>query len=77
MQQFEYKTYKIKVNNGLFTKKDKLDLDAVEEEINLLGKKGWELVTQFSRQSNGFSQFAVLIFKRPLVRHSKSNTEMS
>jgi len=72
MQQFEYKTYKIHVNNGLFTKKDKLNLDLVQEEINLMGKKGWELTTQFSRQNNGFSQFAILIFKRPLITKVKS-----
>ena len=72
MQQFEYKTYKINVNNGLFTKKEKFDEKSIEQDINLLGKKGWELVTQFARQNNGFSQFSVLIFKRPINHKSKS-----
>lgn len=67
MQQFEYKTYKINLNNGLFSKKEKVDIDTVEKEINLMGRKGWELVSQFARQNNGFSQFSVLIFKRPIA----------
>jgi|GEM_PF-2079439 len=73
MQQFEYKTYKINLNNGLFSKKEKVNIDSVEEEINVMGRKGWELVSHFARQNNGFSQFAVLIFKRPITSKSSKN----
>ena len=71
MQQFEYKTYTIPLKNGLFSKKQDLETELIEDEMNLMGKKGWELVTHFARQKNGFSQYAVLIFKRPLPEITK------
>ncbi|MCH2021366.1 MAG: DUF4177 domain-containing protein [Saprospiraceae bacterium] len=71
MQQFEYKTYTIPLKNGLFSKKQDLETEIIEDEMNLMGKKGWELVTHFTRQKNGFSQYAVLIFKRPLPEIKK------
>ncbi|MBL4650493.1 MAG: DUF4177 domain-containing protein [Aureispira sp.] len=67
MQQFEYKTFNILLKNALFSKKQDLDIESIEDELNLMGKVGWELTTQFTRQKNGFSQYAVLIFKRPIL----------
>ena len=66
MQQYEYKTLTVPFEIGLFSKKEDLDLNDIEEELNLMGKKGWELTTQITRLKNGFSQYAVLLFKRPL-----------
>lgn len=66
MQQFEYKTLTVPFKIGLFSKKEDLDLNEIEDILNLMGKKGWELSTQITRLKNGFSQYAVLIFKRPL-----------
>ncbi|BDS11874.1 DUF4177 domain-containing protein [Aureispira anguillae] len=73
MQQFEYKTFTVPLKNALFSKKQELDIGVLEEKLNLMGKMGWELVTQFARQKNGFSQYAVLVFKRPLVVPSSKN----
>lgn len=67
MQQFEYKTFNVPLKNALFSKKQNVELESIEDELNLLGKKGWELTTQFTRQKNGFSQYVVLIFKRPIL----------
>lgn len=71
MQQFEYKTYSIPLKSGLFSKKQAINLESLEDDINLMGKKGWELVTHFAQQKNGFSQYAVLVFKRPLATSSQ------
>lgn len=73
MQQFEYKTFTIPLKNALFSKKQDINLGNIEEELNLLGKMGWELTSQFTRQKNGFSQYAVLILKRPIIRPSSKN----
>lgn len=73
MQQFEYKTFNIPLKNALFSKKQNLDIRSIEDELNLMGKMGWELTTQFTRQKNGFSQHAVLIFKRPIVPPPSKN----
>ena len=67
MQQFEYKTFNVPLKNALFSKKQNVEVESIEDELNLLGKKGWELTTQFTRQKNGFSQYVILIFKRPLL----------
>jgi hypothetical protein len=66
MQQFEYKTHTVPFKIGLFSKKEDLELEDIEDELNLMGKKGWELCSQITRLKNGFSQYAVLIFKRPV-----------
>lgn len=66
MQQFEYTTHTITLKNNLFSKKQPLDTSSLENTLNLMGKKGWELVSQFSHQKNGFSQYTVLLFKRPI-----------
>lgn len=66
MQQFEYKTLTVPFKIGLFSKKEDLNLDEIEDQLNLMGKKGWELCSQITRQKNGFSQYAMLIFKRPI-----------
>jgi hypothetical protein len=73
MQQFEYKTFNIPLKNALFSKKQDLDIATIEDELNLMGKMGWELTTQFTRQKNGFSQYAVLVFKRLIVLPSAKN----
>lgn len=73
MQQFEYKTFHVPLKNTLFSKRQDLDMELIEDELNLLGKIGWELTTQFTRQKNGFSQYAVLIFKRPIEPNSSKN----
>jgi len=73
MQQFEYKTFNIPLKNTLFSKKKDLNIESIEDELNLMGKMGWELTTQFTRQQNGFSQYAVLIFKRPIVLPTSKN----
>lgn len=68
MQQFEYKTFTVPLKKGLFSKKQEMDVEILEDELNLMGKMGWELTSEFARQANGFSQYTVLIFKRPLVK---------
>lgn len=67
MNQYEYTTYTFSVKQTLFSKKVPLDLEKIEEEINLMGKKGWELCTQFSAQKEGWTQQVVLIFKRIIL----------
>lgn len=74
MQQFEYKTLNIPLRNALFSKKQEIPVEVLEQELNLMGKKGWELAGQFTRQKNGFSQYAILIFKRPVVLPTPKNT---
>lgn len=64
MQKFEYKTIKMKPKTAVFSQK--LEDEELVEEMNELGKDGWELVTSIDNKFGGTSKSIVLIFKRPL-----------
>jgi Domain of unknown function (DUF4177) len=62
-QLWEHKTIKVNTkgfNGGI------LDIDIFDEELNVLGSEGWELVTALNtNQSSGSSREVIAIFKRP------------
>jgi len=64
MQKFEYKTIKMKPKSSGFSQK--LEDENLVEEMNVLGKDGWELVTSIDNKIGGSSISILLIFKRPL-----------
>lgn len=44
----------------------KLDFEAFDSRLNLLGAEGWELVNVFdTNQGQGTTRFVVAVFKRP------------
>lgn len=59
MKRFEYKV----VSVGSIWKT--LDTDKLEEELNILGSQGWELVTKVARSGGSGSTGLIMIFKRP------------
>lgn len=64
MQKFEYKTIKMTPKRAIFDQK--LEDESLVEEMNVLGKEGWELVTSIDNKMGGTSKSIILIFKRPL-----------
>lgn len=62
MDRWEYRTLKFKLkgfSGGILETKD------FNNELNMLGDKGWELVSSFTTNAaNGYSRDAVAIFKR-------------
>jgi Domain of unknown function (DUF4177) len=61
-QLWQYKTIKLETKGlmGGF-----LDISVFDEELNLLGEQGWELVTSFdTNMSQGASREVIAIFKR-------------
>ena len=64
MQKIEYKTIKMKPKRSGFSQK--LEDENLVEEMNVLGEKGWELITSIDNKIGGSSVSIVLIFKRPL-----------
>ncbi|MFK8008069.1 MAG: DUF4177 domain-containing protein [Saprospiraceae bacterium] len=64
MQRFEYKTIKMNPKRAAFSQK--LEDEKLVEEMNVLGKEGWELVTSIDNKGGGTTMSIVLIFKRPL-----------
>ncbi|MFK7774202.1 MAG: DUF4177 domain-containing protein [Saprospiraceae bacterium] len=64
MQKFEYKTIKMKPKRSGFSQK--LEDEELVEEMNELGREGWELITSIDNKTGGTSMSIVLIFKRPL-----------
>ncbi len=64
--RWEYLAVKCEPDSGLFSG-TKLDSEALNETLNRLGSKGWELVSSFDVNTfQGVSQEIVLVFKRPL-----------
>ncbi|RAU95743.1 DUF4177 domain-containing protein [Paenibacillus sp. YN15] len=62
METWEYKTLKVETK-GFFG--GKVDLPELEEELNGLGRLGWELVNTFdTSMGQGTSREVVCIFKR-------------
>ena len=63
MQNWEYKTIKVDtkgLRGGI------LDTTEFDDELNKLGREGWELVATFDTNiANGASREAVAVFKRP------------
>jgi len=64
MQKFEYKTIKMKPKRTTFSMK--LEDENLVEEMNVLGKEGWELITSVDNKIGGTLKASVLIFKRPI-----------
>lgn len=64
MQKFEYKTMEIKLDG--FLTNTPFKAAAWEEELNVLGRQGWELVTRIERNREGYTTRALLMFKRSL-----------
>lgn len=64
MQYWEYKTIKVETKGfrgGI------LETEEFDEELNRMGRAGWELVSAFvTALGNGASREAVAVFKRPL-----------
>ena len=67
MSNWEYKTVEVPVSFTWRGQK-KEDDDALERELNLLGRQGWELVNALDLNvHHGTSRYIVAIFKRPTV----------
>lgn len=64
MQKFEYYTYCYDTEGFMG---GKVDAAKLEQDLNELGRRGWELVTGTdTNQANGYTRTIVFIFKRVL-----------
>ena len=63
MTRWEYKTIQIKTK-GWFT--TSIDDDAIDPQLNALGREGWELVKVATILTNGWTVGCVFVLKRPL-----------
>ncbi|MDR0858090.1 MAG: DUF4177 domain-containing protein [Oscillospiraceae bacterium] len=64
MQNWEYRTESFKTDGFLG---GNLHTDFFNEELNKLGKDGWELVSCFdTNESGGNTRLVIAVFKRPL-----------
>ncbi|MCE5171626.1 DUF4177 domain-containing protein [Paenibacillus profundus] len=61
MEQWEYKTLKIKTGGFLG---GKVDEKSFEDELNQLGMDGWELVSCFDTSLSGQTTDVISVFKR-------------
>lgn len=62
MEQWEYKTLKVKSGGFLG---GKVDTEKLQEEMNQLGREGWELVSCFdTSMGEGASREIISVFKR-------------
>lgn len=66
MERWEYKTLTFKTGGFWGGKVDKLEF---QEQLNLYGREGWELVSCFdTSQGQGASRDVVAVFKRRLMK---------
>lgn len=69
MDQFVYKTYIFNPTGFVGGHVDRADL---EEELNRLGREGWELVSAVaSNAGNGYTREIVCIFKKKIETETK------
>ncbi|WP_409340784.1 DUF4177 domain-containing protein [Paenibacillus sp. MBLB4367] len=62
MEHWEYKTHKYKTGGFLG---GKIDEKEFEEQLNALGREGWELVSCFdTSKAEGSSRDVISVFKR-------------
>ncbi|MBE8719884.1 DUF4177 domain-containing protein [Sphingobacterium pedocola] len=62
MKTFEYKT--IKIDSKFSWTKSGFESDRIDEELNIMGREGWELVTAESAISTGGTYAFLYTFKR-------------
>ena len=65
MTQWEYQTVSLAQSSGLINN-GTLDVPTMQTWLNRLGAEGWELVSVFTTDSDGYSRFANCVFKRPI-----------
>lgn len=63
--QYEYTTRKINLNEGMFSDKERIDTDFLNNELIKLGEEGWDLVHSTTITSLGTTLQVVYVFKRP------------
>lgn len=64
MTKWEYQTLKVQPGGWLG---GKVDTDALRDQLNALGREGWELVSAFDTAGGqGASREVVAILKRPV-----------
>lgn len=66
MTTFEYRTLSYPLKRGLLSQHKGIDKKTLTEQLNKLGRDGWELTGQITEQANGFSRRAVFVLKRAL-----------
>jgi hypothetical protein len=66
MKKFEYKTFTVPTKGWM---KYKLNFEALEVQLNELGKLGWEVVTSMSNVYHGGSYASNVIILKREIRH--------
>ena len=65
MNKYEYKTESFTIGRMMFSKD--IDEMPLEEKLNELGRKSWDLLTKVDGQSEGWTNVIILIFKRRII----------
>ena len=64
MTLWEYNVVVLPFDSGFSTDKI-VDAQAIDQELNRLGREGWELVSTSISTTRGYSRELIAIFKRP------------
>lgn len=64
MKKYEYKTVEFEADDSKLSKSMHIDSTEIEQILNNLGEKGWELVNSIDYALNGFTRKVILFFKR-------------
>jgi hypothetical protein len=64
MQNWEYQTLSLIVNKGMFGN-TQYDPQPLDQQINQLGERGWEVVSIVGITTNGWTDQLLVTLKRP------------
>ncbi len=67
MKQFEYKNIEFEPS-GKFIKSIRIDSSELENQLNEIGRNGWELVNSTDYSLNGYTQKIIMFFKREIIK---------
>ena len=67
MKQFEYKTLQFGPS-GKWFKTVKMDDTELENQLNDMGKNGWELVNSIDHLKEGNTAKVIMLFKREIIK---------
>lgn len=66
MEKFEYKTHTFSLKFSIFNKPDRLG-SVLPDELNELGKDGWQLVSDFGVTRDSWTKSITFVFMRKKV----------
>ena len=64
MQKWQYQSFSLTIDRGMFGQKS-YDIELLDTELNRLGEDGWQLVTITELNTNGWTGQLIVTLRKP------------